>query len=136
MNAHNEALARKFLKMTDTQGDIFTLLTDDIEFVYPKWGIARGKEELGKFYQEIATYVQSISHDPDTFSSLSNGDCVFIEGLSSGQLLDGTTWPATGAAGTRFCNSFRFRNGLISKVCIYIDPDYTDQTAEFYPWRS
>lgn len=40
MNAHNEALARDFLKMTDT--------------------------------------VQAISHDPDTFSCLSNNGCVFI----------------------------------------------------------
>jgi hypothetical protein len=35
MNAHREALARDFLKMTDTQGDIFALLTDDILFTYP-----------------------------------------------------------------------------------------------------
>ena len=28
MNARNEALARDFLRMTDTQGDIFALMTD------------------------------------------------------------------------------------------------------------
>ena len=54
MNAHKEALARDFLKMTDTQRDIFTLLTDDIVFTYPKWGTARGKEELGRSTRILA----------------------------------------------------------------------------------
>ena len=67
MNAHKEALARDFLRMTDTQRDIFALLTDDIVFTYPKMGTARSKEELGKFYQDIGAYIQTISHDPDTF---------------------------------------------------------------------
>jgi hypothetical protein len=35
---------------------------------------------------------------------------------------------------TAFVNSFRFRDGLISEVCVHIDPDYADHTAEFYPW--
>ena len=35
MNAHKEAQARDFLRMTDTQRDIFALLTDDIVFTYP-----------------------------------------------------------------------------------------------------
>ena len=35
MNAHNEALVRDSLKMTDTQGDIFALLTDDILLTDP-----------------------------------------------------------------------------------------------------
>ena len=35
MNARHEALAHDFLRMTDTQGDIFALLTDDILYTYP-----------------------------------------------------------------------------------------------------
>lgn len=75
MNAHNEALARDFLKMTDTQGDIFVDRRHCIHV--PKMGTARGKDELGKFYQDLAP-VQTISHDPDTFNCLSNNGCVFI----------------------------------------------------------
>lgn len=52
MNAHNEALARDFLKMTDTQGDIFVDRRHCIHV--PKMGTARGKDELGKFYQDLA----------------------------------------------------------------------------------
>ena len=134
MNAHNEALARDSLKMTDTQRDIFASLTDDIVFTYPRWGTARGKEELGKFYQDIGAYVQAISHDPDTFNCLSNNGCVFIEGRSFGQLVDGASWPATGVSGDRFCQFLQIPRRLNSELCVYIDPDYADQTAEFYPW--
>jgi ketosteroid isomerase-like protein len=135
MNPRNEALARDFLKTMDAQGDVFALLTDDVEVLYPKWGMARGKADLGRLYQELAPYIRSTQHHPETFTCLSDKDCVFIEGQSSGQLVDGHSWKPDGACAGRFCTTFRIRDGLISRVLIYIDPDYCDQTAGFYPWR-
>jgi hypothetical protein len=58
---------------------------------------------------------------------LSNNGCVFIEGRSFGQLVDGASWPAIGVSGNRFCNSFRFRDGAIK-------PGLRPSTAEFFPW--
>jgi hypothetical protein len=135
MNARNEALAREMLKTMDAQGDAFALMTDDIEFVYPKWGAARGKAELGKFFQDMGGYVRSISHDQSSFRCTSEGDTVLIEGRSAGTLVDGRSWSAAGATGGRFCTSFRIRDGLISGIQVYIDPDYADQTTTVYPWR-
>ena len=135
MNPGNEALAREVLKTMDAQGDIFALMTDDIELIYPKWGVAKGKAELGKFFQDIGGYVRSISHNPSSFRCTSDADRVFIEGRSTGTLVDGSAWSADGATGGRFCTSFRIRDGLICSMQVYIDPDYADQTSTVYPWR-
>ncbi|NPC55923.1 nuclear transport factor 2 family protein [Caenimonas soli] len=135
MNTANEALCREFLKTMDAQGDVFALLTDDVELLFPKWGLARGKEDLGRLYQSLGPYIRSISHDASSFRYLSDGDRVCIEGVSSGELVDGRKWQPDGGTAGRFCTTFQVRDRLISRVFIYIDPDYTDQTAGFYPWR-
>ena len=135
MNARNEALAREMLKTMDAQGDVFSLMTDDIELVYPKWGRARGKAELGRFFQDMGGYVQSIVHDPSSFKCLSDDDRVVIEGESSGCLVNGRTWQSDGVTRGRFCTTFRLRDGLICSIHVYIDPDYTDQATAVYPWR-
>ena len=135
MNARNEAIAREMLKTMDAQGDVFALMTDDIEFVYPKWGIARGKAELGRFFQAMGGYVRSIAHDQSSFHCLSDDVSLFIEGRSAGTLVDGRSWQPDGAAGGRFCTSFRIRDGLISGLHIHIDPDYAHQATAVYPWR-
>lgn len=134
MNSTNEALAREFLKTLDAQGDLLRLLADDVEMSFPKWGVARGKAEVVRFFQDIGSYLRAIRHDPDSFDVLSDGDRVHIEGLSSGQLVDGKAWQPDGQCAGRFCTSFRIRGGLINRFSVYVDPDYTDQTAGFYPW--
>ncbi len=134
MSNDQVALARNFLKTMDEQGDVFSLLTDDVELAFPKWGIARGKEELISLYQDLGRYIASTSHDPETFTCISGDGVVCIEGLSSGRMADGRTFAPNGQCRGRFCSTFRFHDGLISSIQIYIDPDYCDATVDYYPW--
>lgn len=126
-------LARTFLTTLDAQGDFFSLITDDVELTFPKWGTARGKANLGPFFQALGSYVAAIRHRPETFQFLvgeRDGQArVCIEGLSEGRLHNGKAW----AAG-RFSVIYDFRGRLVSRIGIYIDPDYVDDTADHYPW--
>ena len=135
MNPGHETLAREFFNRLDTQGDLFALFTDDVEMTFPKWGTARGKQQAGELLQGIGAYIRVIRHDPASFSVSCDGDRVIVEGLSSGQLADGSTWQPDGRCGGRFCTSFRLRDGYICRVAVYLDPDYADRTAGSYPWR-
>lgn len=36
--------------------------------------------------------------------------------------------------GARFCNVFKFRDGRISSLHIYLDPDYTDEDEARFRW--
>jgi hypothetical protein len=110
-------------------------MTEDVEVMYPKWGVARGKAEVGQLYQDLALYVQSMNHDPARYTCMSDGQRVCIEGESSGQLVGGKSWQPDGECGGRLCTMFEIRGDLISRIYIYIDPDYCNQTANFYPWN-
>lgn len=128
------ALARDFLITMDAQGDFFSLMTDDVELTFPKWGTAHGKSNLGPFFQALGSYVAAIRHRPETFQFLvgeRDGEArVCIEGLSEGKLHNGKAWSAG-----RFNVIYDFRERLISGIGIYIDPDYVDDTASHYPWQ-
>ncbi|WP_219894218.1 nuclear transport factor 2 family protein [Aquisediminimonas profunda] len=127
-------LAQKFLRTMDEAGNVFELLTDDVEVMYPKWGIAKGKEDLAQLYTDLGPYLSSISHHAESFRCLTGDDQVCISGLSSGTLTDGRRWEPDGACGGQFCVWFSFREELISGIWIYIDPDYVDGTKGYYPW--
>jgi hypothetical protein len=129
------ALGKEFLRIQDSGGNIFDLLTDDVVVAYPKWGVARGKVELTRMYTDLAPYLRSTRHHPDSFRCLVGQDQVCISGLSSGSLVDGRTWEPDGGCAGRFCVWFTFSEKKISAVSVYIDPDYVDATADYYPWR-
>lgn len=126
-------LARTFLTTLDAQGDFFSLITDDVELTFPKWGTVQGKANLGSFFQALGSYVAAIHHRPETFQFLvgeRDGEArVCIEGLSEGRLHNGKAWTAG-----RFSVIYDFRERLVSRIGIYIDPDYVDDTAGHYPW--
>lgn len=135
MVGNYESLVREFFSRMDGQGDLFSLLTDDVEFTYPKWGVAHGKSQLGQLFQDMGQYVASIAHNPQTFRFLSDRTQLVVLGRCSGQLQDGKVWGHDNTCGGGFCTNFEFRENLICRVRVYLDPDYADQTAPFYPWR-
>jgi hypothetical protein len=135
MTKENFERARGFLKTFDEGGDVFALLTDDVEVMYPKWGVTKGKGDLARLYTDLGPYLKSIRHHSDSFRMLGGDDEVCISGVSSGVLADGRTWAPDGLCQGRFCVWFNFRGPMISGVWIYIDPDYVDGTSGYYPWR-
>lgn len=79
-------LARTLLTTLDALGDFLSLITDDEEVIFPRWGTAKGKANLGPFFQALGCYVAAIRHRTETFLFLSGEHDdqarVFIEGLS------------------------------------------------------
>lgn len=119
-----------FLATLDDMGDVFALMTDDVAFEFPKWGTARGKVEAGQFFQALGSYVAAMRHPPETFKIHSGDRSVAIEGRSVGRLQDGKSWESG-----RFVVIYDFAGELISRVAIYLDPDYVDATKDHYPWH-
>lgn len=126
-------LARTLLTPLDAHGDFLSLITDDVELTFPKWGSSQGKANLGRFFLALGSYVAAIRHRPDTLQFLAgerDGQTrVCIEGLSEGRLHKCKAWTAG-----RFSAIYDFRGRLVSRIGIYIDLDYVDDTTDHYPW--
>jgi hypothetical protein len=61
-------------------------------------------------------------------------DLMTVEGTTRGQMKNGKSWAAGTTPGGRFCNVFQFRGQLISRLHIYLDPDYVSEDAPRFLW--
>ena len=77
--------------------------------------------------------LEYIQHDYDSFAFIPSGDYLIVEGTSHGTM-SGKSWAAGKTPGGRFCNVFKFREGRISCVHIYLDPDYTGEDEPRFRW--
>jgi hypothetical protein len=103
---------------------------------FPKWGLANGKEEIGKLFGDVGGTIKSIVHHYSHFNWVFSGsDVVVCEGTSHGEHRDGP-WragvPESGAG--RWCDVFEIRDWQIQRVFIYLDPDYAGKDTDRYPW--
>jgi hypothetical protein len=48
--------------------------------------------------------------------------------------MSGKSWAGGKTPGGRFCNVFKFRDGRISSLHIYLDPDYTGEDEARFRW--
>lgn len=139
-----KSVALEYLKafdeggVTSTGGSILDLFADDAQVWFPKWGLATGKEQIGRLFGEVGGTITSIRHGYADFNWVfSGGDVVVCEGTSHGEHRDGP-WragvPEWGAG--RFCDVFEIRDWLISRCFIYVDPDYAGKDTERYGWLS
>lgn len=64
-----------------------------------------------------------------------DGDTVVVEGTSTGETADGTTWRPNGSpGGGRWCDVFEVHDGAIQRLFVYLDPDDAGRDTEQYPW--
>jgi hypothetical protein len=121
---------------TSSGGSILDLFADDAQVYFPKWGLADGKDAIGRLFGDIGATLRSIRHDYATFNWVfSGGDVVVCEGTSHGEHRDGP-WRAgvpDWAAG-RWCDVFEIRDWQIHRCFIYLDPDYAGKDTDRYPW--
>ena len=47
--------------VTSTGGSILDLFADDAQVYFPKWGLANGKEEIGKLFADVGATLKSIA---------------------------------------------------------------------------
>jgi hypothetical protein len=60
-------------------------------------------------------------------------DYLVVEGTSHGKM-SGKSWAGGTTPGGRFWNLFKFRDGRISSVHVYLDPDYTGEDEARFRW--
>jgi ketosteroid isomerase-like protein len=127
-------IAREYFEKAD-QGrpEVLELLHEDVEIYFPKFGMARGREALLKMVAGFSGSLEFIRHDYDTLTFLPSGDYLAVEGTSRGKM-NGKSWEGGTTPGGRFCNVFRFRDGKIASLHIYLDPDYLGEDEPRFRW--
>ena len=137
-----KSVALEYLKALDTGGvtssggSILELFADDAQVCFPKWGLATGKDQIGKLFGDVGGTFKSIAHEYATLNWIFSGsDLVVCEGTSSGEHRDGP-WRAGVPqwGGGRWCDVFEIRDWEIQRCFIYLDPDYAGADKGRYPW--
>jgi len=125
-----------YLTRLDSGRDFFELFADDATLYFPKWGMARGIDQIRQCFTETGNMFEEIEHHYSEFNWVfSGGDVVVVEGTSHGRHRDGP-WragsPEWGAG--RWCDVFEIRDEKIHRLFIYLDPDYAGRDVDRYPW--
>ena len=137
-----KSVALEYLKafdnggVTSSGGSILDLFASDAQVYFPKWGVATGRDQIGKLFGDVGGTLKSIQHHFSHFNWVFSGsDLVVCEGTSHGEHRDGA-WragvPEWGAG--RWCDVFEIRDWQIQRCFIYLDPDYAAQDTARYPW--
>src|SRR5690242_10863401 len=91
-----KSVALEYLKAFDNGGitstgeSILELFATDAQVMFPKWGLANGREEIGRMFGEVGATLVSIRHDYATFNWIFSGsDTIVAEGTSYGEHNDG-----------------------------------------------
>lgn len=125
-----EIVIEYFKKVDSGDSSYLELFTGDVDFFFPKFGQKKGKEALIEFGNRIGSSLKSIWHDIDGFQIISVDNKVVVEGQEGGVMSDGTPWPDNNISIGRFCSVFEFTGKLISRMYVYVDPDFPSQDQE------
>ncbi|MFZ6046735.1 nuclear transport factor 2 family protein [Pseudomonas sp. CR3202] len=137
-----KSVALEYLKafdnggITSTGGSILDLFAEDAQVLFPKWGLATGREQIGRMFGDLGGRLKSITHDYSHFNWIFSGaDTLVCEGTSFGEHVEGP-WragvPSWGAG--YWCDVFEIRDWKIQRCFIYLDPDYGGRDTARYPW--
>ncbi|OOF23730.1 hypothetical protein BZJ17_02810 [Salinivibrio sp. IB574] len=119
-----------FQKIDAGDSSYLDLFSEDVDFYFPKFGQAKGKSALVEFGNRIGSSLSSIWHDIEGFQITTAGNKVIVEGQEGGVMSDGTPWPDNKVSTGRFCSVFEFNEELISRMYVYVDPDFPSRDLE------
>lgn len=112
------------------------LFAPDFEFYFPKFGVGRGLEELREFAIGLVTAGLRVTHHRDRLKYLTCGSHVVVEGTTYGNDGADRSWNGGETPGGRFCSVFDFNDsGLIQRMYVYMDPDYTGADRDRMRWK-
>lgn len=135
--ARNIALSQEYYRRLDGgQNDLLDLFADDFQFFFPKFGIGVGKKKFIECAMGLGKAVPELRHNTDHMLFRASGDdFVTVEGTTAGSDAAGNRWAGGETPGGRFCSVFEFApDGLITRMHIYLDPDYTSQDGDRFLW--
>ena len=127
-------IAREYFMRAD-QGrpDILELFQEDAEVYFPKFGFGFGRNSFLEMVKGFEGALEYIQHDYDRLTFIPSADYLIVEGTSHGRM-SGKSWAGGKSSGGRFCNVFKFRDGRISSLHIYLDPDYMGEDEARFRW--
>jgi ketosteroid isomerase-like protein len=127
-------IAREYFKRAD-QGrpDILELFHEDAEIHFPKFGFGFGRNSFLKMVKGFEGVLEYIQHDYGGLRFIPSAEYLIVEGTSKGRMSD-KAWAGGKTPGGRFCNVFKFRDGRISSLHIYLDPDYVGEDEVRFRW--
>jgi hypothetical protein len=130
-----EDIAQQYFRLVDA-GDpaVLELFTDDAQMFYPKFGFARGKQQIGAFAQGLGRGLSSLEHGIDDFVYITSGSRVVVEGAERGTTVSGVEFPDGVSSFGLFCNVFEFDDQLIKRVHVYVDPDFASSHVDGVSW--
>lgn len=127
-------IVRAYIERIDRNDFPAEFFADGFHFYVPKFGVGRGLADFMEMAAGFETAYRDIAHVVDLVADC--GSVVIVEGRTSGQDAAGNVWRGGETAGGRFCSVFDFdANGLISRMHIYLDPDYTSQDRDRFRWE-
>jgi hypothetical protein len=129
-----ESVVLEYFRRMDRGEDVVELFDDHAEVYFPKWGVARGRDEIGRMFGEVGELFGEISHYSEYVKIVVDGARVGAEGMSAGRTQTGVRWRGGDTHAGRWCNVFEVRNFKIERCFIYLDPDYAGSDTDRYPW--
>jgi ketosteroid isomerase-like protein len=126
-------LALGYLRALDRGEPVLGMLAKDAEITFPKWGTARGHEQIAGLYGDLGRRFRRFSHNTAGATVVQQGATVVVAGRSSGILRDGGAWEEH-SPGSPWCAVIEERGGLIARVAVYLDPDFDQSDRARYPW--
>jgi hypothetical protein len=135
-NTSKVEIVREYYRRSDA-GDFPTeLFTPDFQFYFPKFGLGHGPAEFFEMAGGLmAKTMKRAAHHRDDLVLIEQGALVAAEGTTEGLGADDVEWCGGKTPGGRFCSVFAFApNGLISRMHIYLDPDYTSRNLAGFVW--
>ena len=128
-----EIVREYFVRADQGRPDVIELFSADVEIYFPKFGFGSGRQSFLELVKGVDGILEQIQHDCDGFNFIPSGDYLVVEGTSHGKMA-GKVWAGGKTPGGRFCNVFKFRDGRIASLHIYLDPDYTGEDDLRFRW--
>ncbi|MFT3720105.1 nuclear transport factor 2 family protein [Pseudorhodoferax sp.] len=129
-DAKVQAVISYFKRVDAGDASYLDLFDDNVKFFFPKFGTTQGKNSLVAFGERIGASLGGIWHDIPNFNFIVSGSTIVVEGQEGGRMKDGTVWPDNQVSQGRFCSVFEFSGNLITRMYIYVDPDFPSHDAE------
>ena len=132
---HNIEVVKEYFRRADAgRADLLDLMAEDVQLYFPKFGLARGRKAFAEMAAGMGGAFEWVEHDFSTYHFIAAGHHVVVEGTTRGAMKDGKSWAGGETPGGRFCNVFELDGGLITRVHVYLDPDYTSEDTARFRW--
>ncbi len=130
----NVEIAKEYFRRGDAQDPtLMELFHPELQFYYPKFGIGHGPQAVLDMVSGFIGELESIEHDYSNYLFVARHPFVVVEGTARGRM-KGKDWEGGKTSSGRFCNMFEFRDGLIVRCHVYLDPDYLGEDEPRFRW--